>query len=347
MEILRIDPRSNPLWLQLLEQHKSSVFHCPAWSQVLTDTYGLNMQAYVLLDRTGTPVAGLPFCRFTDLTGERVVTLPFSDYCDPLIRTEEEWITLSTPLLSLGLPFLVRCLHTPLPLSDSRFVLAKQAKWHCINLKLDLDHLWQGLDDSCKRAIRKAQRETVIVRPAENEKELRAFFEMHLKIRKLKYRLLAQPYSFFVNIWHHFVESGNGVLMIATFQDTIIGGTFFLEWGDTLYYKFNASDPLHLDRRPNDLLIWEGIRYGKAKGYRCFDFGLSDWDEEGLVRYKRKFATEEKSISFLRHVSSRVPTLQEQQARELLPSLTQLFTNTSVSDHITEEAGTLLYRFFA
>jgi lipid II:glycine glycyltransferase (peptidoglycan interpeptide bridge formation enzyme) len=212
-----------------------------------------------------------------------------------------------------------------------------------------LDLLWQGLHDSSKRAIKKAQRDSVVVRIAQSEKELRTFFDMHLRIRKHKYRLLAQPYSFFENIWRHFVETGNGALMLAVHQDTVIGGTFFLEWNDTLYYKFNASLPTHLDHRPNDLLIWEGMQYGKAKGYKFLDVGLSDWDEEGLVRYKRKFATEEKTISFLRHVptSAYAATPQEQQARALLPLLTQLFTDDSVSDRVTEEAGNALYRFFA
>lgn len=42
--------------------------------------------------------------------------------------------------------------------------------------------------------------------------------------------------------------------------------------------------------------MWQGIQYGKAKGYTHLDFGLSDWDQEGLVRYKRKFATTDLSI---------------------------------------------------
>ncbi|MGE0822318.1 MAG: lipid II:glycine glycyltransferase FemX [Candidatus Binatia bacterium] len=345
--VVCLDPRTDQLWQRLLAQHRSSVFHSPAWVRVLTETYGLDLQAYVLLDRTEEPRAGVPFCRFADITGERMVILPFSDYCDPLVRDRSDWNDLMENLLSHRCPLLLRCLHSDLPIADPRFMLSKQAKWHCIDLRPDLDHLWAGLHDSSKRAIKKAQRDAVIVRVAETEKELRAFFDMHLRIRKRKYRLLAQPYRFFENIWHHFVETQNGALMIAVYQDEIIGGTFFLEWNDTLYYKFNASVPAHLDHRPNDLLIWEGMQYGKTKGYKVFDFGLSDWDEEGLVRYKRKFATEEKTLSFLRYVPGDTPTAQEMQARALLPALTQLFTDDSVSDQVTEQAGELLYRFFA
>lgn len=348
MSIIGIDPRVDPLWLKLLTRFQSSVFHSPAWTRVLNDTYGFEIHAYVMLDSSGEPLAGIPFCHFTDLTGERTVSLPFSDYCDPLVSSHEHWGKLSDKLVSHQSPVLMRCLHNELPLTDHRFTLAKQAKWHCIDLQPDLNTLWGRLHDSSKRAIKKAQRDTVIVQIARTENELRAFFDMHLQIRKRKYRLLAQPYSFFENIWRQFVETENGALMLASYQDKVIGGTFFLQWHDTLYYKFNASLPDYLDHRPNDLLIWEGIQYGKAKGYKSLDFGLSDWDEEGLVRYKRKFASDEKTISFVRYLpDSPAPTLQEKQALTLLPVLTRLFTDGAVADQVTEEAGNCLYRFFA
>ena len=38
------------------------------------------------------------------------------------------------------------------------------------------------------------ERDGVVVRAAECEEDLHAFFELHLKLRKYKYRMLAQPY---------------------------------------------------------------------------------------------------------------------------------------------------------
>ena len=70
------------------------------------------------------------------------------------------------------------------------------------------------------------------------------------------------------------------------------------------------------------------------------------YTSDDLVRYKRKFATEEKTISFLRHDPNDGPTYQEQQLSQLFPQLTDLFTDESVPDTITEKAGKILYRFF-
>jgi CelD/BcsL family acetyltransferase involved in cellulose biosynthesis len=346
MNIVRVDPRIDPLWQSLVDRTPSSVFHSPTWIQVLTDTYGWEASAYIVLDGHGEPQAGIPFCRIADMMGERILALPFSDYCDPLISDPQCWHFLIDCLLSERCPINLRCLHSSLPLSDERFAMVKQARWHGLDLTPDLDDLWNGMESSTHRAIRKSQREGLLVRVANSESDLRAFFEMHLKIRKYKLGLLAQPYQFFQNIWRHFVDSGHGFLLLALYQDKIVAGDFFLEWRDTLYYKFNASLPADLSHRPNDLLIWEGIQRGKTRGFEALDFGLSDIDQEGLVRYKRKFGTEEKTISFLRTQTTGLPTLAEKQTRALLTQLTHRFTDRMVPDPVTERAGEDLYRLF-
>ena len=347
MNVLCVDPRTDPLWRNLVDQVPSSVFHSPSWMQVLTDTYGWAISAYVLLDDRGEPKAGIPYCRITDMLGDRIVALPFSDYCDPLVNDAECWRSLIDRLVPEQRPINVRCLHNDVPLGDERFALVKQAKWHRLDLRPELDALWGAMHDSTHRAIRKSQRENLEVRVAQSEQELRTFFEMHLKVRKYKYGLLAQPYSFFQNIWRHFVDRQQGFLLLAISEDKIVAGDFFIEWKDTLYYKFNASLPGDLSHRPNDLLIWEGIQHGKNRGRAYLDFGLSDIDQEGLVRYKRKFGTEEKTISFLRHEPNGGPTPAEKEMRALLGKLTNRFTNQLVPDSVTEQAGEDLYRLFS
>jgi len=73
---------------------------------------------------------------------------------------------------------------------------------------------------------------------------------------------------------------------------------------------------------------------------------LSDIDQEGLVRYKRKFGTEEKTISFLRHEPNGGPTPAEKEMRQLLGKLANRFSDQLVPDLVTERAGEDLYRLF-
>jgi CelD/BcsL family acetyltransferase involved in cellulose biosynthesis len=346
MSVISIDPRVDPLWRSLVDQVPSSVFHSPDWIRVLTDTYGWCARAQMLLDDQGRPQAGIPFCRIADVFGKRIVALPFSDYCDPLVGDPQAWSLLTEGLFREYCPILMRCLHNSVPLGDKRFALVKQARWHGVDLRPELDALWQGMHDSSRRAIKKSQREGVAIRVAESEADLRAFFEMHLKVRKYKYGLLAQPFRFFQNIWRHFVQAQRGFILLAVHEDKIVAGDFFLEWKDTLYYKFNASNPDGLSHRPNDLLTWEGIKHAKARGLSFLDLGLCDWDQEGLARYKRKFGAEERTISFLQHSPNGPSPPPQKELRDLLGQLTQRFTDRSVPDLVTEKAGEDLYRLF-
>jgi lipid II:glycine glycyltransferase (peptidoglycan interpeptide bridge formation enzyme) len=201
------------------------------------------------------------------------------------------------------------------------------------------------LDPGARRAISKARKNGVSVRPAARLEDLRAFFELHLRIRKYKYRLLAQPWRFFEAIWERFLEPGNGELLLAESDGGVIGGVLFLDWGDTTYYKFNASSVDNLALRPNDLVLWTGISRGAERGFAWLDFGVSDLDQDGLVRYKRKYATEEAEVITLRH---EVPMDHRGRgARALLPALTDLFVDGSVPDAVSERAGNLLYRYFS
>jgi CelD/BcsL family acetyltransferase involved in cellulose biosynthesis len=346
MNIVQIEPIGHHLWDSLVAATDSSVFHSSGWLRVLDETYGMPVCAYVLLNEAEQPIAGVPYCLVQDLKGRRLVSIPFSDFCDPLATDPAQWNGLLEALLEGGSPLFMRCVHSELPLSDPRLECYNRAKWHGLDLCPELEALWQGLHGSARQAVRRAQQNHVEVCAAQSKQELRTFYEMHLEVRKHKYHLLAQPYRFFERIWEHFVEAEQGVLLLARQGNEIVGGTFFLKWKDRFFYKFNASLLDNLSSRPNDLLIWEGIRCAKALGCTYLDFGLSDWDQEGLIRYKRKFTTEEKTISFLRSFSCEKPTEQEQQIRTLLPQLTALLTDGTVSNAITERAGEVLYRFF-
>ncbi|HEX3723713.1 MAG TPA: GNAT family N-acetyltransferase [Nitrolancea sp.] len=344
--LIRIDPLADPLWARLVEREHGSLFHSDLWLQVLHQTYQMDVQANLLLDDTGEPEAGLHFVAISDIRGERIVSLPFSDYCDPLVSNDAQWSELVEPLLASRQPMNMRCLHNEIPLLDDQFEHAKRAKWHGIDLEDDVEAIWPRIENSARRAIRKAEKSGIVTRLARDERDLRAFFRLHLGIRKYKYRLLAQPYGFFQNIWQIFSNAGRAALMLAVADDEVIGSVMFLGWGSTLYYKFSASSAAHLEYRPTDLLIWEGIKYAKAQGYEFLDLGLSDWDQDGLVRYKRKFATSEKTITFLQHTVDRPISVQEQAVPKLLSTFTDLMTDPSVPDAVTERAGDAIYRYF-
>jgi len=78
----------------------------------------------------------------------------------------------------------------------------------------------------------------------------------------------------------------------------------FLLFKDTVYYKFGASDEAHLVHRPNHGIMWDAIRWAGGEGYRVLDFGRSDLDGEGLIKFKRGWATEESDLRYYRTPAS-------------------------------------------
>lgn len=344
--VLTIDPVSDPQWAQLLERRRSDIFHAPEWLRSLRDTYDLPIEARVLFDNADSPVAGIVYSPIVDVMDERVVSLPFSDFCDPLVDTVAQWAAVTDGLVARDRRFHTRCLHSEVPLADPLLTRVGRARWHAIDVDRPGDGIWSGIDASARRSIRKAGKEGVAVRVGEDIEDVRAFFDLHLSVRKQKYGLLAQPWRFFESLWDNLLSRDAGVILLAVKDTKLLGGVMFLEWNDTLYYKFNASDADHLGVRPNDLVIWEGIQHAIDRGLTRFDFGLSDWDQEGLVRFKRKYATDERTINFLEHMPSGGPSARESETRALLPRITDLLTCPEVPDAVTEQAGDVLYRYF-
>lgn len=337
-----VDACTDSRWSELVSAHRSDVFHAPAWARVLRDSYDFPVRARLLTDPGGHTVAGMAYVPVEDIRGRRLVSLPFSDFCDPLSTDPPGLAALADSLLATGERAQMRCLRTPVEMLGEHWEETGTLAWHRVDASRSADEMWESLHPSGRRAIRRARSAGLEVTEAATEKDLRDFFEMHLRVRKHKYGLLAQPYRFFEAIWQHFLSVGEGRLLLARLGSDLIGGVLYLKWKDTLYYKFNASDSSNLEVRPNDLLVWEGLCHAREQGLDWFDFGVSDRDQEGLVRYKRKYATEEGEVrKYSAGPSSPDPL------GPLLGELTGLLSDPAVPDSITERAGDSLYHLFS
>lgn len=341
--VSEVDPTTDDLWLELASGRRSDVFHSPAWMRVLRQTYGFDLRARVL-SVGGRPLAGVAFASIDDVFGRRRVSLPFSDFCDPIVDDAGQWELLVGDLLEERLPFSFKPLFDDFARRDIRLAERGRVKWHRSDVTRGPDAMWAELHASARRAIRKSEKGGVTVRSADTVGDMRSFFELHLKTRKQKYGLLAQPWPFFERIWDNFMEQGRGHLLLAEADGEILAGVVYLRWKDTLYYKFNASAVDALGLRPNDLIMWTGLQRAHADGASWVDFGVSDTDQDGLIRYKRKYATEEGDVLILKRVLDSEPP--EAAGRSVLGQVTDLLTDASVPDAITEQAGNALYRFF-
>src|SRR3990172_6405110 len=92
MRIETIDPIHEQPWgAFLLQEPRATVFHSAAWARVLYDTYGFQHRYMVAREDDGRVVAGIPLFQ---VKGGRLVGLPFSDLCPPLLPDDDVGSTL-------------------------------------------------------------------------------------------------------------------------------------------------------------------------------------------------------------------------------------------------------------
>jgi len=91
MTVHKIDPLVDPRWLEFIMCHpRASVFHSPPWLRALKETYGYRPVVHTTTGPGQSLQNGVAFCHVKDwLRGSRMVSLPFSDHCQPLVDRDE------------------------------------------------------------------------------------------------------------------------------------------------------------------------------------------------------------------------------------------------------------------
>jgi lipid II:glycine glycyltransferase (peptidoglycan interpeptide bridge formation enzyme) len=173
-------------------------------------------------------------------------------------------------------------------------------KRHTLRLDPDVDRLYRAFDKSQnQRSVAKFLKSGAIVERRTDSEALRAFMSLNYQTRR-KHGLPPQPDRFFDEVQKRLLDHNMGFVSIARLENTVLAACVFLLLGKTVYYKFGASDEAHLAHRPNHGIMWDAIRWAAAGGYTTLDFGRSDLDGEGLIRFKRGWGTVETDLTYVR-----------------------------------------------
>ena len=148
---------------------------------------------------------------------------------------------------------------------------------------------WNG--KSARKSQRAATKAGLVVEERTDLAAVEEFFRLHVGVRKGKYRMLAQPFAFFDAIWRRFIQPGDGVVLLARQNDALGAAHLHVRDGDTLYYKFSASDPEMLSLHVNDFLIRAAVLYASRSRLSAIDLGVSDLNQPGLISFKEKYST--------------------------------------------------------
>jgi hypothetical protein len=168
---------------------------------------------------------------------------------------------------------------------------------HEIPLEADVDAVRSRFKQNQRRDVSRAQREGIEVRRGTGVPELDAFYQLHLETRR-RQGVPTQPRRF-IRGFARLFERGLGFVLLATFDGVPVAGAVYLEWGGTLVYKYGASSPQYLKKRPNHAIFMEAIRWGCERGVKTLDLGRTDLDNEGLRSFKLGWGADERQLAYV------------------------------------------------
>lgn len=305
MRVYRIDPTKDPRWHAFVERAPaSSVFHSVPWIEALRKTYHYVPVVFTTSPPTGALTNGIVFCQISSwITGRRLISLPFSDHCEPLCDSQDE------------LNFIVRYLQAaseherwkhlevrsinrnPTPSQIGYGPMGASAYlWHVLDLRPELQDIFGGLDkNSVQRRIQRAGRADLTEKTGRSDDLLKHFYRLFVATRS-RHHLPPPPFSWFRNL----VESLDDALEIRlAYKDGVpISGLLTVRFKDTVYYKYGCSDLRYKKFAATPWLLWRAIEAAKIGGAQKFDFGRSDEENSGLVTFKDHWTSQSRRLVY-------------------------------------------------
>jgi hypothetical protein len=296
-----ISPHSIKGWNDLIiSTNGHSFFHTANWAKVLCETYGYEPYYYIQ-EFENKLTALIPLIEVNSIiTGRRAVCLPFSDYCEPIVAG---------------------C-FTQSELFKQLLVLAKEKGWryiefrggfalqgvepyscyyhHVLPLKGGEEYIFTNLRRNTRENLKKSIQVNLQVYSLTSLNAMTEFYRLQCITRK-RHGLPPQPFKFFKKIHEHIIEKEMGKILLASYNNIIVGGAVYFYFGNRVIHKFAASDEKFRDLHANTRLAWEIILWSCQNGYHELDLGRASVDSPGLIQYKDGWRAEKKKLNYYRY----------------------------------------------
>lgn len=305
MKSYQVDPTKDARWAELVERHpRASVFHTVGWLAALQRTYGYEPVVFTTSPPTSELKNGLVFCRIDSwITGRRIVSLPFSDHCEPLCDSEED------------VSFLIRHLQSALERQKWKYVELRPINGnfdqtregigflpsatyflHTLDLRPNVGELFRGFDkDSVQRRIQRAERAGLTEHCGRSDDLLKDFYTLFV-ITRARHRVPPIPCAWFQNL---ILSQGKALDIRVAYKGRIpIAAILTLQFREVVYYKYGCSDARFNGFGATPWLLWRAILAAKSSGALTFDMGRTQQDNAGLLAFKNHWVHQPKPLIY-------------------------------------------------
>jgi hypothetical protein len=306
VSVFEIDPLVDPRWPRFVETHaQASVFHSVAWLTAIRNTYGFQPFVHTTAKPEDELQNGIVYCPIRSwITGNRLVSLPFSDHCEPLLNDAHEWEEL------------LRHSHLDSKKKQWQYVelrpvsatfrqgidglgLSKSFVLHKLDLEPSLEAILKRSHKDCvQRKIRRAEREKLHYEDGHSEELINKFYSLFVLTRR---RQRLPPTS--IEWFKHLAAGFGGALKIriaSNIDGVAVAAILTLSFKNAMVYKYGASDSRFNNLGATPFLFWKAIEDAKALGLQELDLGRSDKENLGLIAFKEHLGGAASELNYLR-----------------------------------------------
>ena len=278
-----------------------SPFHTWGWLEALRRTYAFEPVALTTSAPGQALENGLVYCQVRSiLTGNRLVSLPFSDHCEPLCESEAALKRLIEGLAARAAAD--RCQYAEIRPTTARADVVEGFQGggkyclHRLDMRGGATAVFQGFHKDCvQRKIRRAERETLAITFGNSRHDVLEFYRLMIMTRR-RHGLPPPPLQWFLNL----AESMGEAFQVwrAEKEGRTIAAIVTCRHNKTLLYKYGASDAAFHQLGGIPALFWEAIQDSIRRGVEWLDFGRSDLHNKGLIEFKDRFGAERSTLEY-------------------------------------------------
>ena len=164
---------------------------------------------------------------------------------------------------------------------------------YIIDLSIGLDSLLQTLDKKGRQNLNHARKKGITIELG-GKKE----YEKILDLMEIRYKQQGKNITisreYFLDLYDKYED--NLKIFIAKIDDEIVTGSIDIQYGNThLSWIGNPKPKNRISPSPNDLIIWESIRYAFEHGFRYYVTMNAAGDKRLHSYYASKFNPELKA----------------------------------------------------
>lgn len=234
-----------------------------------------------------------------------MVSLPFSDHCQPLVDCEENLKLLLGALTQNQEREKWKYIELR-PLASWKtgqeiqpsFAKGDEFLFHTLDLRPSLDTIFHNFHKSCvQRKIHRAERENLEYEAGRSEPLLAKFYHLLLLTRR-RHQLPPQPLAWFRNLADCLGD--RLAIRLVSKDGQPIASILTLSFKNSLVYKYGCSDAKYHNLGGMPFLFWKTIQEAKALGAQEFDLGRSEVGNPGLVDFKEHLGAAGSRLVYLR-----------------------------------------------